>query len=163
MSTPFNKNTHLDDALRSHRMRHLEILMTKALAKREAIKDALQENYGDKLATRAINSGSYAKHTAVNIKFDVDIVEKTRFSYDASGNLPNIRPKSCASLKFTCSEPGSTRVWISYSDPTDLTSKAIKATTMIACFKPLKPVYPIDVGVIALHTSIEMAFENRFE
>lgn len=82
MSTPFNKNTHLDDALRSHRMRHLEILMTKALAKREAIKDALQENYGDKLATRAINSGSYAKHTAVNIKFDVDICQPfTRNSF----------------------------------------------------------------------------------
>ncbi|MBE0700739.1 MAG: nucleotidyltransferase, partial [Acholeplasmataceae bacterium] len=31
------------------------------------------EKYLDKKATSAINSGSYAKHTAINIKFDLDI------------------------------------------------------------------------------------------
>lgn len=99
-------------------------------------------------------------HDCSKIKFDVEIVEKTRFTYDASGNLPNIRPKSCSSLRFTCSEAGSTRVWISYSNPTDPIAKTIKATTIIACYKPLKPVYPTDVGVLALQTSIEMAFEG---
>ena len=94
------------------------------------------------------------------IKFDVDIVEKTRFTYDSSEILPNVRPKSCASLRFTCIEPGSTRVWISYTDPTNPTSKTIKATTIIACYKPLKPIYPKEVGVLALHTSIELAFEG---
>lgn len=94
------------------------------------------------------------------IKFAVEIVEKTRFTYDSSQVLPNLKPKSCASLKFTCTQPGSSRVWISYSDPTDPTSKTIKATTVIACYKPLKAVYPVDVGVLALHTSIEIAFEG---
>lgn len=99
-------------------------------------------------------------HDCSKVKFNVEIVEKTRFSYSPSDIQPNIRPKSCASLKFTCTQPGSSRVWISYNDPTDPTSKPIKTTTVIACYKPLKPVYPPDVGVLALHTSIEIAFEG---
>lgn len=99
-------------------------------------------------------------HDCSKVKFNVEIVEKTRFSYSSSDAQPNIRPKSCASLKFTCTQPGSTRVWVSYNDPTDPSSKPIKTTTVIACYKPLKPVYPPDVGVLALHTSIEIAFEG---
>jgi hypothetical protein len=99
-------------------------------------------------------------HDCSKIKFGVEIVEKTRFTYDSSEVLPNLRPKSCASLKFTCTQPGSSRVWISYSDPTDPLSRTIKATTVIACYKPLKAIYPADVGVLALHTSIEIAFEG---
>lgn len=99
-------------------------------------------------------------HDCSKIKFDVEIVEKTRFSYDATEIHPNIRPKSCMSLKFTCTQPGSSRVWISYTDSTDPTSRPIKTTTVIACYKPLKPVYPTDIGVLALHTSVEIAFEG---
>lgn len=99
-------------------------------------------------------------HDCSKIVFDVEIVEKTRFVYDSSESLPNARPRACASLKFTCTQPGSSRVWISYRDPTDPHSKVIKATTIIACYKPLKPVYPVDVGVLALHTSIDLAFEG---
>lgn len=95
-------------------------------------------------------------HDCSKIKFDVDIVEKTRFSYDSSQLYPNSRPKACSSLKFTCTQPGSTRVWISYLDP----EKPVKTTSIISCFKPLKPVYPTDIGLLGLHTSIEMAFEG---
>lgn len=99
-------------------------------------------------------------HDCSKIKFSVEIVEKTRFSYDPEETLPNVKPKSCMSLKFTCTQPGSSRIWISYDDPTDPLSRPIKTTTVIACYKPLKPVYPVDVGVLALHTSIEIAFEG---
>lgn len=99
-------------------------------------------------------------HDCSKVKFDVEIVEKTRFSYSPSDIQPNLRPKSCASLRFTCTQPGSSRVWISYNDPANPGSKPIKTTTIIACYKPLKPVYPSDVGVLALHTSIEIAFEG---
>lgn len=105
-------------------------------------------------------SGLVLFHDCSKIKFNVAIVEKTRFTYDSTETHPNVRPKSCTSLKFTCTQPGSTRVWISYTDPTDPTAKPIKTTTIIACYKPLKPVYPADVGVLALHTSIELAFEG---
>lgn len=99
-------------------------------------------------------------HDCSKIKFDVDIVEKSRFTYDSSEILPSVRPKSCASLKFTCTQPGSSRVWISYTNPTDPMEQTIKSTTIIACYKPLRPVYPVDTGVLALHTSMELAFEG---
>jgi len=99
-------------------------------------------------------------HDCSKIKFDVEIVEKTRFTYDPSEIHPNIRPKSCMSLKFTCTQPGSSRIWISYTDPTNPLSRPIKTTTIIACYKPLRPVHPTDIGVLALHTSLEIAFEG---
>lgn len=107
-----------------------------------------------------IESGLVLFHDCSKIKFDVDIVEKTRFQYDHDEIHPNVRPKSCMSLQFTCNQPGSSRVWISYTDPTDPSSRPIKTTTVIACYKPLKPVYPSEVGVLALHTSVDIAFEG---
>lgn len=69
----FSKTKHLEDVVYSHKMSHIQTVMDKALAKRDEIKDSLKDKYGNKRATRAINSGSYAKHTAINIKFDIDI------------------------------------------------------------------------------------------
>lgn len=106
------------------------------------------------------NSDMVLFHDCSKIKFDVEIVEKTRFIYDPKHLLPNTRPKACVSLKFTCSQPGSSRVWVSYVDPSDPLLRTIKTTTVIACYKPLKPVYPSDIGVLGLHTSIELAFEG---
>lgn len=99
-------------------------------------------------------------HDCSKIKFDIEIVEKSRFSHEPNDLQPNTRNGACVSLKFTCNQPGSSRVWISYTDPTNPLSRPIKTTAVIACYKPLKPVYPSDVGVIALHTSIELAFEG---
>lgn len=99
-------------------------------------------------------------HDCSKIRFDVEIVEKSRFSFDSNQLSPNTRPKACISLKFTCNQPGSSRVWVSYSDPTEPLSKPIKTTAIIACYKPLRPVYPNEVGVLGLHTSIELAFEG---
>jgi hypothetical protein len=81
----FEKNKHLDRVLESHKMKHVDDLMEKYKKKREEVKDALEEKFSDKKVTRAINSGSYAKHTAVNTKFDIDICQP--FKYKAFDTL----------------------------------------------------------------------------
>ncbi len=70
-----NKNKHLADVLDSHKMSHVNDLLDKYKKKRDEVKDALEEKFKDEIVTRAINSGSYAKHDAVNIKFDLDICQ----------------------------------------------------------------------------------------
>lgn len=78
-----NKNNYLVKVLESYRMSHVDDLMAKYLEKREIVKDALVTKFKDQIVTRAINSGSYAKHDAVNIKFDLDICQPfKRDSFD---------------------------------------------------------------------------------
>lgn len=67
------KNTHLDEVLKSHRMTHIEDLVSKYTNRREEIKTALESKYSGNIYS-PINSGSFGKHTAINIKFDIDIV-----------------------------------------------------------------------------------------
>lgn len=71
MST--DKNKHLRDVLDSHKMSKEQKLLDKHVKKRNGITEALQEKYGSDLYA-PFNSGSYAKHTAVNKKFDFDVV-----------------------------------------------------------------------------------------
>jgi hypothetical protein len=68
-----DKKQHLEDVLETHRMNHIEDLLEKCKSKREDVKKALSENYGDKIYS-PFNSGSFKKHTAINIKFDLDVV-----------------------------------------------------------------------------------------
>lgn len=70
-----NKNKHLENVLDSHKMSHVDDLLSKYKKKREEVKDALAEKFKDEIVTRAINSGSYAKHDAVNIKYDLDVCQ----------------------------------------------------------------------------------------
>ncbi|MCH2229188.1 MAG: nucleotidyltransferase [Crocinitomicaceae bacterium] len=56
-------------------MKHVSDLMEKYIEKREVVKDALAEKFKEQIVTRAINSGSYAKHDAINTKFDLDICQ----------------------------------------------------------------------------------------
>lgn len=70
-----DKNKHLENVLQSHKMTHVNDLLDKYKKKRDEIKDALEEKFKDEIVTRAINSGSYAKHDAINIKFDLDICQ----------------------------------------------------------------------------------------
>jgi hypothetical protein len=70
-----NKNKHLENVLESHKMSHVDDLLTKYKKKREKVKDALADKFKDEIATRAINSGSYAKHDAINIKYDLDVCQ----------------------------------------------------------------------------------------
>src|SRR5690606_16725566 len=68
-----DKQKHLEKVLETHRMSHINDLLDKYKQKREEVKEALEEKYKENIY-RHINSGSYAKHTAINIKFDLDIV-----------------------------------------------------------------------------------------
>lgn len=68
-----NKNEYLNKVLETHRMSHIEPLVIKYKSRRDEVKEAIETFYKDKIYN-PINSGSFAKHTAVNIKFDFDIV-----------------------------------------------------------------------------------------
>ena len=68
-----DKNQHLDCVLKSHKMSNVQELMDKYIKKRDEIKEALDTKYSSEKCTSPINSGSYAKHTAINKKFDIDI------------------------------------------------------------------------------------------
>lgn len=68
-----DKSKHLDCVLKSHKMSNVQDLLDKYLKKRDEVKEALDSKYASQKATSAINSGSYAKHTAINTKFDIDI------------------------------------------------------------------------------------------
>lgn len=70
-----NKNKYLQQVLESYKMKHVSDLMEKYIEKREVVKDALAEKFKEQIVTRAINSGSYAKHDAINTKFDLDICQ----------------------------------------------------------------------------------------
>lgn len=68
-----NLNDHLGQVLETHKMAHIDELLTKYRQKRTLIKEALEEHYTDSIYG-PFNSGSYAKHTAINCKFDLDLV-----------------------------------------------------------------------------------------
>jgi hypothetical protein len=70
-----NKSKYLQQVLESYRMSHVADLMEKYIEKREVVKDAMVEQFKDQIVTRAINSGSYSKHDAINIKFDLDVCQ----------------------------------------------------------------------------------------
>lgn len=77
-----DKSEHLQSVLETHKMAHIDELVTKHKNRRDEIKEALEEKYSGKIYT-PFNSGSFGKHTAINIKFDLDIVvpfKKNSFS-----------------------------------------------------------------------------------
>ncbi|HRH08157.1 MAG TPA: nucleotidyltransferase [Bacteroidia bacterium] len=68
-----DKNKHLECVLSSHKMAKEQGLVDKHISKRNDVKEIFEKEYGSKIYT-PFNSGSYAKHTAINIKFDFDLV-----------------------------------------------------------------------------------------
>jgi hypothetical protein len=77
-----NLSEHLGQVLDTHKMAHIDGLLSKYKEKRKEIKEALESHYTDNVYG-PFNSGSYAKHTAINCKFDLDLVvpfAKTSFS-----------------------------------------------------------------------------------
>jgi len=69
MST--NKNEHLKKVLDTHEIDKVEHL-SKFIEKKNKVKDALNKKFSDQKASNSIDSGSYAKNTAINTKFDID-------------------------------------------------------------------------------------------
>ena len=80
----FDKNKHLGEVLDTHKMCHVQDFVNKVKKRREEIKAKMHDHYGcDKYSS--FGSGSFAKHTATNVKFDLDLVEP--FKYNAFGTL----------------------------------------------------------------------------
>ena len=80
----FDKNKHLREVLDTHKMCHVQDFVNKVKKRREEIKAKMHNHYGsDKYPS--FESGSFAKHTATNVKFDLDLVEP--FKRNAFGTL----------------------------------------------------------------------------
>jgi len=68
-----NKNKHLQCVLDSHHLNKLGSLKDNYVKKKNDVKEALSKKFSDKKITNPIDSGSYAKKTEVNTKFDMDV------------------------------------------------------------------------------------------
>jgi len=76
------KQEYLEKSLQTHRMSHIDDLVTKYMDKRDTVKEAIESKYGINIYA-PMNSGSFAKYTAINIKFDLDLlVPFKRDSFD---------------------------------------------------------------------------------
>jgi len=67
-----SKQDYLQEVLETHRMSHVNPLTDKYRAKRKEVKENLESHYSTIYSP--INSGSFAKHTAINTKFDLDTI-----------------------------------------------------------------------------------------
>lgn len=74
-----DKNAHLAEVLKTHKMSHVQDFVNRVKSKADEIKDKLSNHYGTNKYT-SFNSGSMAKHTATNVKFDMDFVEPFKHS-----------------------------------------------------------------------------------
>ncbi|MBS1529218.1 MAG: nucleotidyltransferase [Bacteroidetes bacterium] len=79
-----DKNKHLNEVLNTHKIRKEQALLDKHKSKRDEICEALNEKYGPDIYD-PFTSGSYAKNTAVNKKFDFDLMAP--FKRNAFGTL----------------------------------------------------------------------------
>lgn len=77
-------NTHLEDVLSTHKLEHIKATIEKYSTRKKEVIDLLVSHYSSEMYT-PFQSGSMAKHTAVNNKFDFDIV--TPFKRDSFSSL----------------------------------------------------------------------------
>lgn len=82
-----NKVEYLLDVLETHRMSKIQDLVDKFKSKRDEVKSALLEEYGSVIYS-PFDSGSFKKHTAINTKFDLDVVAP--FKKDSFATLENM-------------------------------------------------------------------------
>ncbi len=68
-----SKQEYLQNVLETHKMSHIEKLVDKYKTKRNEVKETIEEYYSSDIYS-PINSGSFAKRTAINTKFDLDLV-----------------------------------------------------------------------------------------
>ncbi len=82
-----DKSLHLETVIKTHQITKEKDLLDKHLQKKNEIKEALEEEYGSNLYA-PFNSGSYAKNTAINTKFDFDLVSPfKRNAFGSNGTL----------------------------------------------------------------------------
>lgn len=84
-----DRTDHLNSVLETHKMSHINDLVTKHKDKKDEIKIALERQYTSDIYS-IFNSGSFGKHTAINIKFDLDLVVPfKRNSFDTIEKMYN--------------------------------------------------------------------------
>ena len=82
-----DKSKHLESVIKTHQITKEESLLDKHIQKKNEVKAALEEKYGGNVYS-PFNSGSYAKNTAINTKFDFDLVAPyKRNAFGANGTL----------------------------------------------------------------------------
>jgi len=82
-----DKNLHLESVIKTHQITKEKTLLDKHIQKKNEVKEALEEKYGSNLYS-SFNSGSYAKNTAINTKFDFDLVSPfKRNAFGSNGTL----------------------------------------------------------------------------
>lgn len=94
-----NPSSYLNCCLDTYAMRHIQDEVRFYKEKRDLVQKALEQKYKGKLAGNIIYSGSVAKSTEINIKYDVDLI--VPFNYDA---FPNIEEMSKDIYRFFQSE-----------------------------------------------------------
>lgn len=73
------KSDYLQEVLETHRMQHVNETLEQYRAKRREIRDFLITEYGTNIY-EPFNSGSYKKFTAINTKFDLDLIAPFKYS-----------------------------------------------------------------------------------
>ncbi len=82
-----DKSLHLDTVIKTHQITKEKDLLDKHVQKKNDVKEALEKEYGSNVYA-PFNSGSYAKNTAINTKFDFDLVSPfKRNAFGANGTL----------------------------------------------------------------------------
>jgi len=82
-----DKSLHLDSVIKTHQITKEEQLLKKHKDKNKEVKESLEKKYEDNIYS-PFSSGSYAKNTAVNIKFDFDMVcPFKRNAFGSNGTL----------------------------------------------------------------------------
>lgn len=82
-----DKSKHLESVIRTHQITKEQQLLDKHIQKKNEVKEALEEKYGSNIYA-PFNSGSYAKNTAINTKFDFDLVSPfKRNAFGSNGTL----------------------------------------------------------------------------
>ena len=82
-----DKNLHLESVIKTHQITKEESLLIKHKDKNKEVKEALEGKYKENIYF-LFNSGSYAKNTAINTKFDFDLVAPfKRNAFGSNGTL----------------------------------------------------------------------------
>lgn len=81
------KSDYLQEVLETHRMKHVNETLEQYRAKRQEIRDILIAEYGTNIY-EPFNSGSYKKFTAINTKFDLDLI--VPFKYNSFSTLESM-------------------------------------------------------------------------
>lgn len=82
-----NKSEHLESVIKTHQITKEEKLLNKFRERNKEVKDDLLEHYKGNIY-KPFNSGSYAKNTAINTRFDFDLIAPfKRYAFGSKGTL----------------------------------------------------------------------------